>query len=184
MAKIAIVFHSAHGHTRALAKAISLGIAAETTNECVLLDLLEQQENFWDIIKSADAIVFGSPTYMGTVSATFKAFMDATGRFWLHQPWKNKVAAGFTISTSESGDKLGTLTAMMVFAMQHGMIWVGQDHVGSVYTKDGMQINQSGSWVGLMARSNPDKSKLIFDGDFKTAVQFGERVALVARKLL
>lgn len=64
----------------------------------------------------------------------------------------------------------------MLFAMQHGMIWIGQDHVGSIHTKDELCLNESGSWLGLMAQSNPDKSKMIFEGDKKTAFRFGERI--------
>jgi NAD(P)H dehydrogenase (quinone) len=67
--------------------------------------------------------------------------------------------------------------------MQHGMIWVGQDQLGSIYTKDGLGINESGSWIGLMATSNPDKSKLIYEGDKKTAIIFGERIANIANRL-
>lgn len=183
MAKVAIIFQSSEGHTRELAKAIACGVGFNPKHECVVIDVEAPPKDLWDIIAHADALIFGSPTYMGTVSAPFKAFMDKSGELWLKQPWKNKIAAGFTISTSYSGDKFGTLSALMVFAMQHGMIWVGQDHIGSIYTKDGEELNDVGSWLGLMGRSNPDKSKMIFEGDKKTAHRFGERVALVAENL-
>ncbi len=40
---------------------------------------------------------------MGSVSGPFKTFMDASSRVWLEQKWKDKLAAGFTISGSFSG---------------------------------------------------------------------------------
>jgi NAD(P)H dehydrogenase (quinone) len=151
--------------------------------DCEMIEIDAGKEIDWQLLQGSDAIIFGSPTFMGNVSAQFKSFMDQTGDFWLEQLWKNKIAAGFTIATSPSGDKLGTLNALMMFAMQHGMIWVGQDHLGSVHTKDGKNINGNGSWLGLMGQTNPDKTKLIFEGDELTAIRFGERVAQIAMKL-
>lgn len=180
---IAIVFHSRNGHTRKLAEAIYQGATLVDSAKCSLIEIDETKKVPWDIIRNADAIIFGSPTFMGNVSAPFKSFMDKSGDFWLKQPWRNKVAAGFTIASSPSGDKSGTLIALMTFAMQHGMIWVGQDQLGSVYSKDDLGINQSGSWTGLMAISNPDKSKLIYEGDKETAIIFGKRIVNIAKRL-
>lgn len=181
---ITIVFHSRSGHTRKLAEAIYQGIMLIDSLNCSLVDIDETKEVPWETIHNSNTIIFGSPTFMGNVSAPFKNFMDKSADFWLQLPWKNKIAAGFTISTAPSGDKSGTLIAMMIFAMQHGMIWVGQDQLGSIYTKDNLNINESGSWLGLMARSNPDKSKMIFEGDKNTAIIFGKRIAEITKKLI
>ncbi len=51
--------------------------------------------------------------------------MDGTSEIWALQSWRDKLAAAFTHSAAPSGDKLGTLTQLAVFAAQHGMIWVG-----------------------------------------------------------
>ena len=181
--KIAIVFHSKNGHTRKLADTISQGVFT-TSIKCSLVEIADGLIIPWSILHDADAIIFGSPTFMGTVSASFKSFMDDSGNFWLDLPWRNKVAAGFTVSTSPSGDKSGTLIALMTFAMQHGMIWVGQDRVGSIHTKDGLGINEPGSWIGLMATSSPNKTILIGEGDKETAIIFGQRIANVAKHLV
>ena len=58
------------------------------------------------MLASADGIAFGCPTYMGSVSAKMKAFMEHSSGAWYGAAWKNKVAAGFTNSASWSGDKL------------------------------------------------------------------------------
>lgn len=180
MKKIAIVFHSAKGHTRELARAIHGGMSENNAVKCQLFEIQPKKDLPWRELHQADVIIFGSPTFMGTVSAPFKDFMDKTSEFWLQQPWKNKLAAGFSVSTSFSGDKFSTLSALMVFAMQHGMIWVGLDHVGSIHTGDGLGLNELGSWTGLMARSNPDKNRLLYDGDRNTAKYFGKRIASIA----
>ncbi len=169
---IVVVYTSGSGHTAKLAQAVAEGAAAE------LIDITsaDLDKAFWEKLHQAEAIIMGAPTYMGSISAPLKHFMDETGVFWVNQPWLNKIAAGFTIGTSASGDKLQSLQQMALFAMQHGMIWVGQDHVGSKHTKDGLGLNDAGSWLGLMAKSDTDKSILVPDQDLRTARRFGERV--------
>jgi multimeric flavodoxin WrbA len=72
-----------------------------------------------------DAIILGSPTYMGCVSGQMKSLMDATSSRYLQRRWVDKLAAAFTISGTPAGDKMNTLFTCATFAMQHGMIWVG-----------------------------------------------------------
>ncbi|WP_426469830.1 NAD(P)H-dependent oxidoreductase, partial [Salmonella enterica] len=71
----------------------------------------------WAAIAASDAIIFGSPTYNGTISARFKQFMeDSTRQAWIPQTWRNKVAAGFTNSGALHGDKLNSLVTLALFA--------------------------------------------------------------------
>ena len=75
-------------------------------------DLTDAAKGPWAELAAADVIVFGAPTYMGSASAVFKQFMDASSKAWYGDVWKNKLAAGFTNSASWSGDKLNTLQQM------------------------------------------------------------------------
>ncbi len=53
----------------------------------------------WEALERSDAIIFGSPTYNGLISAKFKQFFeDSTKKAWVSQKWRNKIAAGFTNS--------------------------------------------------------------------------------------
>ena len=129
MAKIAIVYHSGYGHTARQAEAVATG-ARDGGGEVTVLkvdDLVDADAPGWATLDAADAIVFGAPTYMGGASAQFKTFVDATSKRWFTSAWKDKIAAGFTNSSAQSGDKVNTLIGFVVLAMQHGMIWVGQD---------------------------------------------------------
>ena len=76
-------------------------------------------------LDASDAIIFGSPTYMGGPAAQFKAFADTSSERWMKAAWKDKLAAGFTVSGSPSGDKQGTLHYFMTLALQHCMVWIG-----------------------------------------------------------
>lgn len=174
MTDIAIVYDSGQGHTQELAEQIALGAGDGAT----LFAVSQIDETDWQNLNRADAIVFGAPTYMGGVSAGFKTFMDATGNVWEDQPWRNKLAAGFTIGTNHSGDKLASLQHLAIFAAQHGMIWVGQDLIGPRPVPGAARgINADGSWLGLMATSSVDKTEKIPEGDRQTAFAFGKRIA-------
>jgi multimeric flavodoxin WrbA len=106
--------------------------------------------------------------------------MDATGRLWAQQGLKGKLAAGFTVSSLPAGDKQSTLLSMFVFAMQHGMLWVGnpilpEQHRGVPYDE---AANRLGSWSGLMAQAGHSASADSFvPGDVKTAHMFGRNFA-------
>lgn len=76
-------------------------------------------------LESSDAIIFGSPTYMGCVSGQMKSFLDATAEPYFSRTWVDKVASGFSVSGGPSGDKLNTLMTFSTCAMQLGIIWVG-----------------------------------------------------------
>jgi NAD(P)H dehydrogenase (quinone) len=176
MAKVAVVYHSGYGHTQRVAEHVAKGANAEliainnTTG-----DITDAQ---WATLDAADAIIMGSPTYMGMASWQFKKFADATSKRWFTSAWKDKIAGGFTCSAGLSGDKLSTLQYFVTLAMQNGMIWVGQQIMS-----DG-NLNRVSSYTGLMAQCGPqDPADKIPQGDLDTAVAYGARVAEMAKKM-
>ena len=158
MSRIAIIYHSGFGHTRVQAEAVMAG-AREVNGAEVTLISVEQYEARWEKLDEADAIVFGSPTYMAGPSAQFKTFLDATSSRWADQRWKDKLAAGFTNSAGMNGDKLNTLQQFSLFAMQHGMVWVGLGLLPGNHTSSGSEndLNRLASFLGAMAQSNADQ---------------------------
>jgi multimeric flavodoxin WrbA len=183
MIKVAIIYHSDLGHTKVIAEHILIG-ALSKTEEAQLFDCKEVN---WEYLNSCQAIIFGCPTYMGSTSAEFKAFMDSTSHIWSKQKWRNKVAAGFTNSAAMSGDKLGTLIQISLFAFQHGMVWVGLDLMAGNASSKGSEkdLNRIGSWIGLMTQTNTDQSHELSppDSDKKTAEYFGQRVVNIAKNI-
>jgi len=136
-----------------------------------------------EILNEMDAIIFGAPTYMGSLSAPFKAFMDATSPLWLKQQWKDKLAAGFTNSGNMSGDKFNSLVQLVAFAAQHSMLWVTLGLMNESSAKDvpngnPTSVNRIGSWIGAVSQSdNLPPEKTPPSGDLKTAKLLGIRVA-------
>ena len=184
MPSVVVVYHSGYGHTKVQAEAVARG-AASVDGAKVLLVPVEDVEMHWDALHAADAIVFGSPTYMGSVSAKMKAFMEETSKYWATLKWRDKIAGGFTNSAAQSGDKLNTLTDFVIFAMQHGMIWVGLDLLPSNNSSKGSveDLNRLGSFLGAMAQSNADEGSDIAPphADRETAERYGRRIGEVAR---
>ena len=181
MAKIAIVFHSGYGHTKRMAESVAAGAGGELIAIDAEGNLSEAQ---WATLGAADAIFFGSPSYMGSVSWQFKKFADASSKQWFSQAWRNKIAAGFSNSASMNGDKLSTLHYLFTLSQQHSMIWVGTGMLPSnskAATRN--DTNYLGAYSGAMAQSPSDASPdEMLPGDLETAKQFGARVAEVASK--
>lgn len=183
MVTIAVIYHSGFGHTKVQAQSVRQGAAKIAGIEATLISV-EEYEAHWDVLDAADAIIFGAPTYMAGPSAPFKAFLDATSSRWAEQKWKDKLAAAFTNSASMSGDKLSTLQQLSLFAMQHGMIWVGLGLMpGNNHSKGSADdLNRLGGSIGAMAQSNADQSPDLVPplADRSTAEHLGARVAEAA----
>ena len=185
VSKITIVYHSGFGHTEVQANAVGDGARSVDGTEVSIIKAEDAADQL-ELLDQADAIVFGSPTYMGSVSAPFKGFMDASSKAWFTQNWKNKIAAGFTNSSSQSGDKLNTLMQMSIFAAQHGMIWVGLDLPPGNNSSTGSpeDLNRIGSYIGAMAQSNSDAPPDLAPppADLATARHLGVRVAEATKR--
>lgn len=180
MISIAILYHSEKGRTLTVAEEIANGAKSLLDTHVELISVTNPIN--WDMLAEMDALVFGSPTYMGSVSAQFKAFMDESGNAWMQHAWKDKIAAGFTNSYAYSGDKLNVLVQLAVFAAQHGMIWVsnGEQQTGAAPS----DINRLGSFLGLMTQSDAKIDPLVPPaGDRRTAYLFGKRIAEITARL-
>ena len=186
MTTVALVYHSGYGHTAELAKHIAEG-ARSTGVTVELVSIENAAQDFGphiDKVTAADAVIFGAPTYMGDVSAAFRAFAEASSKVFATGAWRDKLAAGFTNSHSFAGDKLNALTSLAVFAAQHGMNWVNAGEPPPSVTaaeRDHTTVNRSGHFIGLGGQSDnaaPEVSQS--EGERETARRFGKRVALAA----
>ena len=188
MVNVAVLYHSGSGHTRIMAEAVRDGAASEAGVEAQLYAIVgaDIAEGRWkgdEILESldaADAIIFGCPTYMGSVSAQMKAFLDATLQRWTSRAWVDKVAAGFTVSSTPSGDKLNALTTISICAMQLGMIWVGLDQT----PLNSQGLNRLSFYLGAGGQAQYGGPEVaIHSGDRETGGLLGARVARVTRTL-
>lgn len=176
-----IVYHSGYGHTIRMAVAVAEG--AGTDSVLVAIDPEGNiPDDAWQMLADADAIVFGSPTYMGGPSWQFKKFADASSKPWFEGAWQNKIFGGFTNSASINGDKLNTLEYFFLLSGQHAGIWVGLDiKPANVKASKRDDLNRMGSYIAPMAQTPADASpEEMSSGDLETARLYGARVALIA----
>ena len=184
MSKVVIVFHSGYGHTQRVAEYVAEGAGAGAELLQISADG-ELPEGGWDQLAAANAIIFGTPTYMGSPSWQFKKFADATSKVWFTRGWQDKVFGGFSNSASFNGDKAVSLIALQTLASQHGGIWVSLG-IPPANTKAAQRtdLNNLGGSVGVLVQSPSDASvDEIPQGDLDTAKAYGKRVAEIAGRL-
>lgn len=189
MTKVAIVYFSGYGHTAKQAEAVQAG-AAGVAGASVDVHVIDKEGNLpegaFAALAAADAIIYGSPTYMGGPAWQFKKFADASSKPWFTQAWKDKVAAGFTNSASTNGDKGSTMNYLFTLSQQQGQIWVGTGLLPSNKKEHGPNdVNWTAGFAGAMAISPSDASpdEAPRKGDLETAKLLGQRVAEIAGRL-
>ena len=189
MTTTAIIYFSGYGHTAKQAEAVHKGAASVEGNTALLITIDKDghiTEDDWKTLHEADAIIFGSPTYMGGPAWQFKRWADASSKPWFAQEWKDKIAAGFTNSSSVNGDKKSTIDYFFTLAMQHSMAWIGLGLMPSG-TKAATRndVNWLGGFGGALAQSPSDSSpeEGPLPGDLETAFLLGVRVAEWAKRV-
>ncbi|GAA6140706.1 flavodoxin family protein [Hydrogenophaga sp. 5NK40-0174] len=180
MAKTVVVYHSGYGHTQRIAQIVAEGAGADLLAIDAEGNLPEAD---WAALDAADAIILGTPTYMGGPSWQFKKFADASSKAWFTRAWQDKLFAGFSVSASLNGDKGMTLAYLNTLASQHGGLWVSLGLApANTLASTRADVNNLGGSVGLLVQAPSDAgADKIPQGDIDTARQFGERVASVAK---
>jgi NAD(P)H dehydrogenase (quinone) len=180
--KIIVVYFSGYGHTKRIAEAVATAAGAQLLQ-------VDNEGNLpaggWDALAAADAIVFGTPTYMASVAWQFKKFIDETSKVWGTLGWKDKLAAAFTNSAGMNGDKSSTLSTLFALSQQHGMLWMGLGLLPST-TKAAKRddVNYVASFMGLATTTPSDASpEEMVRGDLETARLFGERLSATVARL-
>nr|WP_230947492.1 hypothetical protein [Burkholderia territorii] len=80
--EIAVVFHSGYGHEAVIAGAVARGVE-KVDGASVKLIPVDAIDEHWEYLeRDAKAIISGSPTCMGSASAQFEGFMDASSKYW------------------------------------------------------------------------------------------------------
>lgn len=187
MSTVSIIYHSGGGHTAKLAEAVAKGaasVAGVKVNTIAIngKDIVEgryKNDTAFAQLDASDAIIFGSPTYMGGPSGQFKVFADATAGAWFGQKWKDKIASGFSASNSPAGDKFSTLQYFQTLAMQQGMIWVG---LGEMPMQPN-GVNRLGSFAGATAQAGQESPDIApNEADKLTGEILGRRVAQATKR--
>jgi len=141
MAKVLVLYYSSYGHVEALAKAVAQGATdagaqvdirrvPETVPEEVARTShfkLDQDAPVASVaeLETYDAIVVGTGTRYGRMSAQMAAFLDQTGGLWQRGALEGKVGAAFTSTATQHGGQETTLLSIITNLLHFGMVIVG-----------------------------------------------------------
>ena len=200
--KILVLFYSTYGHIYEMAKAEAEGAQSVPGTEVILrrvpetlspeilerMQATEAQKKFEHIpvaqvqdLADADAIIFGTPTRFGNMSAQMKTFLDATGQLWARHSLVGKVGAVFTSTNTQHGGQETTILSFMITLLHHGMIIAGLP-----YTFDGqttMDEIVGGSPYGASTIVRGDNSRMPSPIELDGARYQGRYVAQLTAKL-
>jgi len=156
MAKALVIYYSRSGNTKKMAESVVEGLKKEGA-EAVLKDVKDVEV---DELLKYDAIVIGSPTYYGSMSAEIKKLFDDSVKF--HGKLDGKVGAAFASSANVAGGNETTVLDILNAMLIHGMI---------------IQGDPQGDHYGPAAIGSPDARAA------KECVRLGSRVARLAKKI-
>lgn len=190
MTNVSVVYFSGYGHTAKQAEAVFTGVTGVGGIAAHLIAIDKEgniRDDEWEVLAASDAVIFGSPTYLGGPAWQFKKFIDTTSsKLWAKRSWYDTLAGGFTNSASLNGDKNITLQALLTFALQHGMVWLGTGLLpANQKASQRNDVNWLGGFSGALAQSPADSSpeEGPFPGDLETARLYGQRIASFAQRL-
>ncbi len=200
MANVLIVFDTRYGNTMRLAEAVAEGArqaggevklarARETTPEAIIArnerwaaahrEFMAHPEATNDDLEWCHALVLGSPTRFGNMSAALKAFIDGTSRIWLQGGLVGKVGACFTSTSSMHGGQETTIVSMWFPLIHQGMVIVGLPYS----LPELVSTERGGSPYGPASVSGPAADQGPSETELSLATALGRRVAELAAKL-
>jgi NAD(P)H dehydrogenase (quinone) len=197
MTKVLVLYYSSWGHIEQMAYAAAEG-AREAGAEVVVKRVPELVPD--DVAKAAhyktdqkapiatidelpeyDAIIFGTPTRYGTMTAQMKNFLDQTGSHWANGALIGKVGSVFTSTATQHGGQEATILTTIPVLMHHGMVVVGLPY--SFQGQMGVDQIRGGSPYGASTVAAGDGSRQPSEIDLDGARFQGKHVAQIAAKL-
>lgn len=195
--RILVLYHSSYGHIETMAGAVAEGARSEAGVEVALKrvpEIMSEEQRRQAHMKldqaapeaspselpDYDAIIFGTPTRFGNMSAQMRNFLDQTGGLWAKGALIGKVGSVFTSTGTGIGNESTILTAHVTL-LHHGMVIVGVPF-GAPALGDVSEVH-GGSFYGAATIAGPDGSRQPSDKELALARYQGAHVARIARKL-
>ncbi len=198
MTKVLVLYYSMYGHIERMAEAVAEGVRTvdgveatikrvpETLPEDRLLSMgvkLDQKAAIatTDELANYDAIIFGTPTRFGNMTAQMRNFLDQTGKLWMDGALIGKPASVFTSSGTQHGGQETTITSFHATLLHHGMVIVGVP-----YSCKGLTVMTEvtgGSPYGSSTLAGADGKRMPSENELDIARFQGKHVAQIAKRL-
>jgi NAD(P)H dehydrogenase (quinone) len=197
VAKVLVLYYSTWGHIEQMAYAAAEGareagaeVAVKRVPELVPSHIAEQAHYKLDQaapiatveeLPEYDAIIFGTPTRFGNMTAQMKNFLDQTGALWAQGKLVGKVGSVFTASATQHGGQESTLLTFHPVLLHHGMVVVGLPYAFA--GQMGVTEVMGNSPYGASTIAGGDGSRQPSEVELAGARYQGRHVAEIATKL-
>lgn len=198
MAKVLVLYYSMYGHIEIMADAIAEGVRTVDGVEAMIKRVpeiipedraramgvkLDQKAPIATVEELAnyDAIIFGTPTRFGNMTAQMRNFLDQTGKLWMDGALIGKVASVFTSTGTQHGGQETTITSFHSTLLHHGMVIVGVP-----YSCKGLTVMTEitgGSPYGSSTLAGGDGKRMPSENELEIARFQGRHVAQIAQRL-
>lgn len=197
MAKVLVLYYSAYGHIETMAYAVAEG-AREAGAEAVVKRVPElvpediAQKSGFKLGQPApiatvqelpeyNAIIFGTGTRYGNMTAQMKNFIDQTGSLWVSGALVGKVGSVFSSSATQHGGQESTILTFHPVLLHLGFIIVGLPY--SFQGQMGVDEIMGNSPYGASTIAGGDGSRQPSQVELEGARYQGRHVAQIAAKL-
>ena len=186
---VLIVYDSRLGSVKKMARLIARGVESVSDCNAVIRCVPEvlantdtekkEQSDYADLLvehadlENCDALIIGSPTRFGNMSASMKYFLDSTSSLWMSGVLSGKPAAVFTSSSSMHGGQESTLLSMLNPLLHHGMLICGIPFTEHALSK----TSTGGTPYGASHVAGSSNNKPISDDEKTLCIALGKRIA-------
>ena len=200
--KILILIHSLYGHIAKMAEAVAEGarevpgsqVAIKRVPETLPAEVIEKmgateaQKKLSalpiatvDDLAAADAVIFGTPTRFGIMTAQMKQFLDGTGQLWASGALVGKIGSVFTSTATQHGGQEATILSFHTLLLHHGFILVGLPYAFSGQKR--VDEITGGSPYGASTITGGDGSRMPSENELAAARHQGKHVASIASRM-
>lgn len=194
MVNILVLYYSAGGATKQMARLIARGVESSgaeallrtvprvsANNEQIEAAVPNDGDPFvsLDELKQCDGLALGSPTRFGNMATPLKYFLEQTSELWLSGQLAGKPACVFTSTGSLHGGQETTLTSMMLPLLHHGMLICGLPYSET----DLLHTTSGGTPYGVSHYAGSDNNNPLSEEEKRLCKAQGKRLADIAIKL-
>lgn len=197
MPKLLVLYYSSYGHVETLANAVAEGartvpgidVTLKRVPETMPVDVARKHGVKLDQpapvatpseLGDYDAIIFGSPTRFGNMTAQMRNFLDQTGGLWVKGALVGKVGSIFTSSGTGGGNE-STIITFLTTLIHHGMVFVGLPY-SCPELADVSEVKGGSPW-GAATIAGADGSRQPTAKELAQARFQGKHVAMITAKL-
>lgn len=197
MTKVLVLYYSMFGHIEIMAQALAEGVrevegvdavikrVPETLPEDQALAMgvkLDQPAPIATVeeLPDYDAIIFGTPTRFGNMTAQMRSFLDHTGKLWTNGRLIGKVGSVFTSSATQHGGQESTILSFHTTLLHQGMVIVGVPYSCT----EQMRTDEitGGSPYGASTITGADGKRMPSANELGIARFQGRHVAVIAKR--